>query len=139
MRFSKEPDVMQPRAEAALAVTRIWRSVMRAPLTFVAGSEFYANATSFYSADHPHVFIDFDYREAPWVTPARLARGGLLVICDNNDASCLANARRTSSPRTDIAHFTLAHTYGGVAKPAVHFTTYLTPPEPSSALITGPR
>lgn len=128
MQFSQEPDVMQPRAEASLVVTRIWHSLTRAPLTYVAGSEFYANATSFYSADHPHVFIDFDYREAPWVTRTRLMQDGLLVLCDDNDASCLANARRTLWPPISTAHFTLAHAYAGIAKPAVHFTAFIAPP-----------
>ncbi|MBI3438486.1 MAG: glycosyltransferase family 39 protein [Proteobacteria bacterium] len=127
--FSHEPDVMQPRAEVAEVVTQLWRRSVHAPLRYIAGSEFYANATAFYSPDHPHVFIDFDECEAPWVTAERLANGGLMVICDDADASCHANAQRTATARTLKAHFMLAHSYAGVSKPAVHFTAFLTPPE----------
>jgi 4-amino-4-deoxy-L-arabinose transferase-like glycosyltransferase len=131
MRFSREPNIMQPRAEAAQLATGIWHSTTNAPLTYVAGSEFYANATSFYSADHPHVFIDFDYRKAPWVTPERLLHRGLLVICDDADKTCLDNARRNLTQRTSLTHFTLARVYAGLSKPAVQFTVFVSPPEAS--------
>ncbi|MBS0385115.1 MAG: glycosyltransferase family 39 protein, partial [Proteobacteria bacterium] len=135
MRFSREPDVMQPRAEVAQIVTQIWRRTTSAPLSYVAGSEFYANATSFYSPEHPHVFIDFDYHEAPWVTPQRLQNGGLLVVCDEADAPCLSNANRTSSSHTSRTRFTFAHTYAGISKPPVHFSVFVTaPPVPPREL-----
>lgn len=132
MRFSREPDIMQPRAEVAQVVTRIWRRSTRSPLMYVAGSEFYANATGFYGADHPHVFIDFNYREAPWVTPDRLRRGGLVVVCDDDDEVCLANANRIATPRTFEVQFAVAHTYGGLAKPIAHFKLFVTPPTEAS-------
>lgn len=129
MRFSNEPAITEPRVEAALAATRIWRSATQAPLTYVSGSHHYANAISFYSPDHPHVFIDLSYREAPWVTPAQLAHDGLLIICEDAETDCSESAERVAGARTLRAHLSLAHTFAGLSQAPVHFTLFLVLPQ----------
>jgi hypothetical protein len=88
----------------------------------------YPGAVAFYSPDRPHSFIQFDYGQAPWVTPQALARDGLLAACQADDAICLAAARRFSTPRTLQVPLTISHSFWGVSRSPRTFTLFLTPP-----------
>ncbi|MGO4717327.1 glycosyltransferase family 39 protein [Bradyrhizobium sp. 2TAF24] len=87
-RFDKS-HYAEPRAIVAREVTQLWHAAMRTPLRLVAGTEAYAFAATFYSADHPGNFTDFSQAKAPWVDDARLGRDGLAIICLAQDGACL--------------------------------------------------
>lgn len=87
-----EPDAVQPRRELAAAATSLWHDRTGAKLRLVGGSAPYADAIAFYSPDRPAVFGSLDVRKAPWVTPDRLRREGVLVACLREDAACHASA-----------------------------------------------
>ena len=79
---------IEPREEVAVEMTRLWRAKFGQPLKLVAGSTAFASAVPYYSPDHPSQFIGFSEKHAPWVTPERLAREGLLIICEEWDRWC---------------------------------------------------
>src|SRR5262249_6892614 len=74
-------------------ITREWRSRIGRPLTIVMGNG--VEAVTFYSPDHPDAVPEFDLRAAPWVTPARLAREGYVVLCDQ--PACAAEIGRRAA------------------------------------------
>jgi hypothetical protein len=90
----------EPRAIVARQLTELWHAQMAAPLRIVAGTESYALATTFYSADHPSHFIDFSTTRAPWIDDARLSRDGLAIICVSDDKACLDETDRFQSLKT---------------------------------------
>jgi len=97
----------EPRAIVAHEVTQLWHASMRMPLRIVAGTEVYAFAASFYSADRPSNFTDFSKAKAPWVDDIRLGREGLAIICLAQDDACLDQIRRFQA--FDSVRLTLDH------------------------------
>ena len=119
-----------PYQEAAAEVTRLWHARTSRPLAYVASSPWYENAIAFYSPDRPHVFVYFDYARNLWVTPAKLAKYGLLSLCVSDDQTCLARTARFVTPDTTRTEVSLAHVFWGhVARP-VHFVVTIIPPHP---------
>jgi hypothetical protein len=87
--FQKREDgPSEPRQEAAIEATRIWHAAFSRPLDVVSGDPRYAQGISFYSPDAPSHFAGLDIRKSPWITPQRLAHGGLLMVCEAADAGC---------------------------------------------------
>ena len=120
---------IEPRAEVARELTREWRARFKRPLQLVAGSTAYASSIPFYSADHPSQFINFAFATAPWVTPERLAREGLLVVCEDADPTgCLDQlAQRTTSRSIRLDRSFARSAYGRTAPP-VALKILLVPP-----------
>ncbi len=117
-----------PFQEIAIEATRIWHDKTSLPLAYVAGSNWYENATTFYSPDRPHAFVHFDYAYNLWVTPEALARYGLLSICIEGDSVCLAATARFTTPETTRTELSVARMFWGhVAKP-VKFVVTVIPP-----------
>ena len=123
---------VQPYQEVARVATKIWHQRTGAPLRYVAGTHWYENEIAFYSSDRPHAFKAFHYAEALWVTPARLARDGLLSVCVASDARCLRRTARFVTPGTTRTEVTLARRFlGHVARP-VRFVITVIPPARSA-------
>ncbi|MGC8469663.1 MAG: MarR family transcriptional regulator [Acetobacteraceae bacterium] len=119
---------VQPYQEVARVATRIWHQRTGLKLRYVAGTHWYENEIAFYSPDRPHAFKAFHYAEALWVTPARLARDGLLSVCVAADARCLRRTARFVTPGTTRTEVTLARRFlGHVARP-VRFVITVIPP-----------
>ncbi len=119
---------IEPRAEASVALTRLWHERFQKPLRLVAGSTAFASALPFYSPDHPSQFIDFSAAAAPWVTPEKLRRDGLLIVCEDGDQSCHGELARREMH--DIRRFkqTFARSAFGRAAPGVTLTILVLPP-----------
>jgi 4-amino-4-deoxy-L-arabinose transferase-like glycosyltransferase len=126
--YGRDPEDWEPRREAALAATEIWRRATPAPLAFVAGSFRYDNAAVFYSPAHPSVFVGFDYFGNRWVSPDKLATQGLLTICLKDDNVCLDATERFATPDARREPMTLAHTAFGRARKSVEFVITAIPP-----------
>ena len=118
----------EPRREAALAATDVWRRATPAPLTFVAGSFRYDNAAVFYSPEHPGAFVDFDLSGNRWVTFEALAARGLLTICRADDAECLVRTEIYATPQSRRESLTLAHVAFGRSRKPVDFVITAIPP-----------
>ena len=107
--ISRDQNDVEPRQELAVAADSVLAQTTGKPLAYVGGTRFYDNGVAFYSADRPHGFVGFDEFRNRWVTPEKLAEGGLLSVCVTDDADCLAATApfRTADSRT--VEITLAH------------------------------
>jgi hypothetical protein len=128
IKSATDVNIAQPRKALAAEATRVWRQFTGRRLAYVAGSDLYADAIAFYSPDHPHDFIAFDERLAPWVTTKDLARNGLLAACVSGDQQCLDAASRLSTPGTKLVEIVVSHSAAGHALPSQTFTLVLVPP-----------
>ncbi|MFQ5799709.1 MAG: hypothetical protein ACE5H0_13595, partial [Bacteroidota bacterium] len=90
MELSQNRAWTSPRKELSATVTDMWHQRFQKPLKIVAGSKPYADSIAFYSADHPSLFIDFDFRVSPWISAGRLRTEGLAIVCLQADQRCLA-------------------------------------------------
>jgi hypothetical protein len=126
-----------PFEEVALEATRLWHERTGQPEGFVAGSPWFEDATAFYSPDHPSAFAYFNYSRSLWVTPERLAQRGLLSICRANDATCLTDTAKFTTPETTQTRITVAHTFWGHAARPVDFVVTIIPPQLKDAKSAG--
>lgn len=90
---TREPTFQEPRVAVAEAATKAWRDAFGTRLDIVAGEERYAQGATFYSPDAPSEFTAFDFKLAAGVTPERLKRSGVLVICETTDSACAERAK----------------------------------------------
>jgi len=65
----------------ALAVNQAWRDQQPTPLPLVAGDHILTAIVAGYAPDSPRMLIDGDFRKSPWLSPAELRRGAV-VICE---------------------------------------------------------
>lgn len=98
----------EPRYELAQELTKLWRTRTGTKLHIVAGTQWIAESMSFYSKDHPADFLQFSFRDSPWITPARLRRQGMAVVCEQKAAACVADARHYLPPGTHWSEVALA-------------------------------
>lgn len=96
--FDIEPRATETRREVAQMAQQMWRETYNRRLDIVAGAERWAHAVSFYSSDAPSEFSDLDPRAALWITPDRLAKSGLLYICEVGTKLCSSEARMGRAP-----------------------------------------
>jgi hypothetical protein len=87
-----------------------------------------ARGVAFYSGDAPAEFIDLDVRLAPWVTPAELSRKGLLAICKEEDAGCIAAAMTFAHGDASTSAVTVAHSFLGYHALPMKFVLIVVPP-----------
>jgi 4-amino-4-deoxy-L-arabinose transferase-like glycosyltransferase len=69
-----------PGQEIAHTLTQEWHDKFHTKLAYVAGSRWVGGNVSFYSADHPAVFIEWDHHRAPWIDINTLKQTGALFI-----------------------------------------------------------
>jgi hypothetical protein len=124
----------KPLVGAAKTAAAIWSRETRLPLRIVAGSPVYAEAAVFYTPGHLSHFIGFSKNLAPWITDARLARKGMLIICVADDALCLRHA----APFSRQAKVTAA-TIRGIDGPPVPIKVIAVLPAGSGADLTARR
>ena len=115
---------------AAAAAERAWRETSSAPLRLVAGPLTLANSVAFYFADKPSAYIDFSRYLSPWVTPARIAREGIAIICPAADQLCLdhMNALAAAGPPGRRSEVTLTRHWLGFAGAPRRFVIATVPP-----------
>ena len=121
-------NAVEPTADVARAATDVWRRTFGVPVKIVAGTEMYELAAAFYSPDSPVEFTHFKPAQAPWITPERLARDGLLVICRTGDAACLASAEAHAKPGTVKRRLTVAPKLLGFKLAPITVDLVLVPP-----------
>ncbi|MCM2294286.1 glycosyltransferase family 39 protein [Allorhizobium sp. BGMRC 0089] len=72
--------ICMPSSAIAARLQDDWHKAVNAPLGIVAGDEFWMRVAGALSSDRPSMFTDFSFSEAPWITPDRLRRQGMLVV-----------------------------------------------------------
>lgn len=81
--FSKDQSSANfPGKEIAEKFTHLWRETYHTPLTYVAGSRWVGGNISFYSPDHPSVFIEWNKTRAPWIDVNKIKKHGAIFVWD---------------------------------------------------------
>lgn len=121
---------LEPRREAAELLSELWRKRTGKPMTNVAGSQSYSSSVAFYAPDHPSEFVEFEPRYAPWMTPERLRKGGLAIICAADDRVCLSAAAKYSAPSAERITVSLNKSFLWLRGPAHTLLFIIEPPRP---------
>jgi 4-amino-4-deoxy-L-arabinose transferase-like glycosyltransferase len=111
----------EPTRAVALDATRLWHRIFGRKLEIVSGETMYAQAATFYSSDAPSIFTDFDARQAPWITPDRMMRSGMLVMCRVESTRCLDKAAQHASVNSVHVERTYRARSGAVRRFALIF------------------
>ncbi len=119
--------------EAAAVLDRNWRRVTTAPLKIVAGPNVLASPVAFYAHDRPNNFADFSPYLSPWTSEQAIVRDGVAVICQADDASCIAQAERLAAqnPASRRSEETLTPRWFGYSGLPKRFTIVIVPPAKS--------
>ena len=123
------PSYAEPRQELAARVTGLWRAETKSRLAYVGGPAGLANAISFYSGDHPSSFVNLGFASAPWVTPAKLLREGLLIVCEHRDEACIGKAATYVSQTSKRTSVNLRRKVGTREFPEYEYDVFIQPPQ----------
>ncbi len=74
------PRTQFPGAELARQVRSRWARHSDRPLTFVVGDYWAAGNVSFHLRERPHVFVDADPTQTPWIDPETVRRAGGVIV-----------------------------------------------------------
>jgi hypothetical protein len=89
--------------QVSVEMTNAWHLATGLPLRIVMGDPYLAYAVTFYSPDHPDTLPGFEANAAtPWITPDRLAGDGWAAVCNADDETCTAAARRQAAGRANV-------------------------------------
>jgi hypothetical protein len=94
------------------------------------GTEAFSLALPFYSPDSPAEFTHFSFQQAPWITPERLAREGILWVCEASDTVCLEAARPYETPETKRVVQRFQKVFWGLSGRAIEVVMIIVPPRP---------
>ncbi len=100
-----EVNTVEPRAEVARAAGRIFTMAAGRQPGIVAGDPQSANAAALVIASRPTALTNFNAALAPWVTPDRIVREGVLAICRPNYSGCSQAAEAFSAGRRGFVCF----------------------------------
>jgi 4-amino-4-deoxy-L-arabinose transferase-like glycosyltransferase len=114
------------------AAERVWRDSFGVPLGVVSGTERYSLALSFYSSNAASEFSHFNWTEAPWITPERISREGLLSVCETLDRRCQTQANLYATNQTIYRTTDIAVRQAEMPTRSVELIFIMTPPS------TGP-
>ena len=123
----KHKDHIHPHAEAAQAAIALWREKTGAPLRFASGDRMNSLSITFRSKEDTSEFNGFNMRWSPAVTPDKLRRYGLLVLCTNGFALCFDGVEPFLTPRSTRHEISVAHDMAGA--PVMGYTVFIIPPE----------
>jgi 4-amino-4-deoxy-L-arabinose transferase-like glycosyltransferase len=113
--------------DAARMATSLWREAFGTPVRIANGTEKFSIAMPFYSADNPAEFTHFTLDQAPWITPARIKREGLLTICLKADTGCQEQAKPYAHAGTRIVERQVVKRAWGLTSPAADLVFIMTP------------
>jgi len=71
-----------PGREIAAHITKQWHDTYHTKLEYVGGSRWISGNISFYSPDHPAVFIEWDEQRAPWINQQDMQKKGAVYVWD---------------------------------------------------------
>ncbi len=78
-----------PGKQIATTITQKWRAQYHRPLNYVAGSRWISGNISFYSEDHPSVFIEWNRSRSPFITIKQMKQEGAVFVWDITDHETL--------------------------------------------------
>jgi hypothetical protein len=113
--------------QAARLATELWHQTFNTPVKIANGTEKFSIAMPFYSPDNPAEFTHFDMGQAPWITPERIARDGLLTVCAKADTGCVELAAKYANARTVSAGRQVTSSAWGRTSRTVDLVIIMTP------------
>jgi hypothetical protein len=122
----------------AAHVEQEWRRNSDRPLHIVGGDFGLANATAFYLPEQPSAYPVLKPETAPWVTPARIAREGAVMVCELPDGAhdCVLLIRQAinrvtaQNPPPRQAEVAIARSYLGIPGTPARYLIIVVPPQP---------
>jgi 4-amino-4-deoxy-L-arabinose transferase-like glycosyltransferase len=125
-------DLEPAAAHASLLAKRIereWRRVTYKPLNVVGGEQDLVFGVAFYLPSRPLAFPAGDFNTTvKLVTPARLARGGMAIVCGRSSNPCPTQFGPIAHRSIEVD---IARTYRGVTDKPAHYVITIIPPAPS--------
>jgi hypothetical protein len=118
-----------PQAEFANDVEGVWATSMASPLEIVAGDHRYVMAANVALPSRPAVWPFGE--QAPWITPDRVKRAGMIVVCRDGleGSGCRTEGEKAiAGDRGWVCALTRHRTLWGMAGPLVSATAYFVPP-----------
>jgi hypothetical protein len=113
----------------AKAVEHFWREVSDQPLRLVGGDADLAFGVAFYAGEKPSAFPDLDPSFATWITPARIARDGIAVVCPVESKDCVSKADALAAGRApQRREVTLTRTHWGMTGAPARYLILMVPP-----------
>jgi len=88
-----------PGREIARVITAEWHETYHTKLDYVGGSRWISGNISFYSPDHPAVFIEWDKKRAPWIDMTSMEQKGAIFVWDITHNETLPAAIRKRFPQ----------------------------------------
>jgi 4-amino-4-deoxy-L-arabinose transferase-like glycosyltransferase len=119
---------VDPRREVSREVERLWSETASVPLRLVGGSRNLAPSMAFYAAGRPSVFTPLDFAFAPWVTPQRIEREGIAIVCYATDTACLDADQKLFGGRGAVHRLSVAKTTWGMHGPRKEVVVRIVPP-----------
>jgi 4-amino-4-deoxy-L-arabinose transferase-like glycosyltransferase len=112
------------------AVEQVWHDTTGKPLRLVGGQADLAFGVAFYAPERPSAFPDFSPNLAPWVTPERIAREGIALVCAIGDPGCVSNAEALAKagPPGRRSEVTLQRSHLGLRGESARYLIVTVPP-----------
>ena len=120
-------DHVRPRNEVADMAIALWKDRVGRPLILVGGERENSLAVTFRSRDDTSEFNQLNMRWSPYVTPDRLRRDGLLVICQNANPWCMEAVKPFLTPNSE--RYDLSVAQSGTDHLAFEHTVFIIPPQ----------
>lgn len=114
--------------DVAMAATQFWHEEVEAPIRIAAGTEVFSLALPFYSVDRPAEFTHFNVQQAPWITPERIAREGMVSVCAATDVACLEQAKRYETAETRRRQLAFQKSFWGIRGTPIEVIIITVPP-----------
>ena len=116
------------RAVAAEA-ERAWRETSDRPLGAIGSYTNLVNGVVFYLAGRPATYDVTDPRHTPWVDDARIARGGIVLVCPVRETSCVAAATAATRRVAIRREVEITRTHLGVTDKPARYLIVTIPPQ----------
>ena len=116
------------------ATEREWRATTDKPLKLIAGPFVLVSTMAFYGSDRPSTYANFSAYLSPWITPERIAREGITIVCDADgpfESGCRADTERLiaeTAPPSRRTEVTLTRHWLGFENQPKRFAIVIIPP-----------
>jgi hypothetical protein len=116
----------------AAIVEQEWRATSTRPLRLVGGGGELAYGVAFYAADAPSAFPELDPNIALWITPERITREGIALICAIDDLVCAKRSATLAAqgPATRNREVEVSRAFFGIAGAPARYRIVTVPSRP---------
>ncbi len=88
-----------PGKEVAQTIAQRWEETYHTPVRYIAGSRWIGGNISFYSKEHPSVFMEWDLRKSTWISLNDFNKEGAVFVWDISTNETLPEEVARQYPR----------------------------------------